>query len=639
MAVRRVHLTAGDESGWAIDEDLRLLQNSLSGVCQLSSLARAEAVHSVWWAKLLQYRLGEFGRRHVLCYADNAPFYYVTEPDFLKACALVTQWIGRSGEAIAQFTALGLESRFAPYTFDPDVFHPLPKEHPEVREWIQKWRIPTDRYLIANFHRDTEGGNLNAPKLQKGPDAFLETVAWVHERGVPVHVLLAGPRRFWLRRQLRERGVPFTFVGVDTGDRDDFSVNILPRRVLNLLYNIADLYLISSRWEGGPHSVLESAATRCKVLSTPNGIAPDVLAPECVFRDVVEAGEIIQRDVSERFLDASVELHFERAHAHHTAPVLRRHLLEIYGALEPVRTGVSALVQGFRSTARHTAHRALGRFKKPVCVREILILHKPEPGTFFDAWLDQIRNAFLARSCAVSLNTPEATPDLILAGRLPAPEALSSGALSGAVPVIRLLDESAEPGRADEEFARLHATAHGALVSSLATYLELRSRNLLPARSIVLGPVPAEPGEKLGFEGERPLRVGVLGGDPGGIVVDSQRFELHALASSPEPESVDRELLGKDVLLVFPGPAWAAAVIDRALSLGIPVVYPSASHWNWLVWFGGLAFDSESELVEKLEAVRADYPVLARLAVPGSDAGLVDRLLRLAATCKELVEG
>lgn len=639
MAVRRVHLTAGDESGWAIDEDLRLLQNSLSGVCQLSSLARAEAVHSVWWAKLLQYRLGEFGRRHVLCYADNAPFYYVTEPDFLKACALVTQWIGRSREAIAQFTALGLESRFAPYTFDPDVFHPLPKEHPEVREWIQKWRIPTDRYLIANFHRDTEGGNLNAPKLQKGPDAFLETVAWVHERGVPVHVLLAGPRRFWLRRQLRERGVPFTFVGVDTGDRDDFSVNILPRRVLNLLYNIADLYLISSRWEGGPHSVLESAATRCKVLSTPNGIAPDVLAPECVFRDVVEAGEIIQRDVSERFLDASVELHFERAHAHHTAPVLRRHLLEIYGALEPVRTGVSALVQGFRSTARHTAHRALGRFKKPVCVREILILHKPEPGTFFDAWLDQIRNAFLARSCAVSLNTPEATPDLILAGRLPAPEALSSGALSGAVPVIRLLDESAEPGRADEEFARLHVTAHGALVSSLATYLELRSRNLLPARSIVLGPVPAEPGEKLGFEGERPLRVGVLGGDPGGIVVDSQRFELHALASSPEPESVDRELLGKDVLLVFPGPAWAAAVIDRALSLGIPVVYPSASHWNWLVWFGGLAFDSESELVEKLEAVRADYPVLARLAVPGSDAGLVDRLLRLAATCKELVEG
>lgn len=639
MAVRRVHLTAGDESGWAIDEDLRLLQNSLSGVCQLSSLARAEAVHSVWWAKLLQYRLGEFGRRHVLCYADNAPFYYVTEPDFLKACALVTQWIGRSREAIAQFTALGLESRFAPYTFDPDVFHPLPKEHPELREWIQKWRIPTDRYLIANFHRDTEGGNLNAPKLQKGPDAFLETVAWVHERGVPVHVLLAGPRRFWLRRQLRERGVPFTFVGVDTGDRDDFSVNILPRRVLNLLYNIADLYLISSRWEGGPHSVLESAATRCKVLSTPNGIAPDVLAPECVFRDVVEAGEIIQRDVSERFLDASVELHFERAHAHHTAPVLRRHLLEIYGALEPVRTGVSALVQGFRSTARHTAHRALGRFKKPVCVREILILHKPEPGTFFDAWLDQIRNAFLARSCAVSLNTPEATPDLILAGRLPAPEALSSGALSGAVPVIRLLDESAEPSRADEEFARLHATAHGALVSSLATYLELRSRNLLPARSIVLGPVPAEPGEKLGFEGERPLRVGVLGGDPGGIVVDSQRFELHALASSPEPESVDRELLGKDVLLVFPGPAWAAAVIDRALSLGIPVVYPSASHWNWLVWFGGLAFDSESELVEKLEAVRADYPVLARLAVPGSDAGLVDRLLRLAATCKELVEG
>jgi hypothetical protein len=305
-------------------------------------------------------------------------------------------------------------------------------------------------------------------------------------------------------------------------------------------------------------------------------------------------------------------------------------LLEIYRALEPVSTGVSALVQGFRTTARHTAHRALGRFKKPVRVREILILHTPEPGTFFDAWLDQLRNAFVARGCAVSLNTAESAPDLILAGRLPVPGVLSVGA----APVIRLLDESAEPGRAEEEFARLHATAHGALVSSLATYLDLRSRNLLPARSIVLGPVPAGPAEKRGFEGDRPLRVGVLGCAPGGL--DPRRFELHALTSSPELERVDRELIGKDVLLVFPGPAWAAAVIDRALSLGIPVVYPAASHWNWLVWFGGLAFDSESELLEKLEAVRADYPVFARLAVPGSGAGLVDRLLRLAATCKEL---
>jgi glycosyltransferase involved in cell wall biosynthesis len=326
MHVRRVHFSQGDDSGWAIDEDLRLVRSALAGRFEDASLLRSEIVHGVWWVRMLAYSRRDLRGKHVLCNADNAPFYYMTEPEFLKAREQVTLWIARSREAVAQFSSMGLESRFAPYTFDPALFRPIPREDPQIRALVEKWKIPKDRYLIANFHRDTEGSDLASPKLQKGPDAFLEIVARLHEEGAPIHILLAGPRRFYLRRTLAERGVPFTFMGEDTGGRDDFGVNILPRPMLNLLYNIADLHLISSRWEGGPQSVLESAATRCKVISTPVGLAPDVLAPECLFSDIAEACEIVRRDIRENFLAPHSEAQFARAQQNHTEEALRRHL-------------------------------------------------------------------------------------------------------------------------------------------------------------------------------------------------------------------------------------------------------------------------------------------------------------------------
>ena len=169
MPITRVHLTAGDKVGWAIDEDLRLVRDSLAGVCEITSLAKAEAVHSGWWVNLLPYAAADFRGKHVICTAENAPFYYITEPEFLKVREMVTQWIVRSREGAAQFAALGIESRYAPYTFDPAVFHPLPLDHAEVQKLVRRWAIPTGKYLVANFHRDTEGANGCSAILNRTP--------------------------------------------------------------------------------------------------------------------------------------------------------------------------------------------------------------------------------------------------------------------------------------------------------------------------------------------------------------------------------------------------------------------------------------------------------------------------------------
>ena len=57
-----------------------------------------------------------------------------------------------------------------------------------------------------------------------------------------------------------------------------------PLKVLNELYNILDLYIVSSRIEGGPQAILECAATKTPILSTKVGVAPEVLHPESIYR-------------------------------------------------------------------------------------------------------------------------------------------------------------------------------------------------------------------------------------------------------------------------------------------------------------------------------------------------------------------
>jgi glycosyltransferase involved in cell wall biosynthesis len=177
-----------------------------------------------------------------------------------------------------------------------------------------------DRYVIGNFHRDSEGGNLLSPKLQKGPDVFLQVVLALFKKNHPVHVLLAGPRRHWLRSQLQFHGIPNTFVG-KTIAGDDIGQNILPRTDLNDLYACLDLVLITSRWEGGPYSVLEGAATRRKVLCSRVGLAEDVLEPESIFDHVDQAVGIIEKDIRQDFLGATVKPQYDRyLHSYTLAP-------------------------------------------------------------------------------------------------------------------------------------------------------------------------------------------------------------------------------------------------------------------------------------------------------------------------------
>lgn len=276
---------AGSENvPWALGEDLLWARRATKKFARETSLPRARVVHAAWWPHLLAIGPAALRGKTVLCFADNPPAFYLTQPEFARAAALVDLWIARTREAEAQFRVIGLPACRAPYCVDPTIFTPR-TDRAAVRDELG---IPTDAFVIGNFHRDSDGRNLARPKGQKGPDIFLEIAIKLYRRLPRTMVLLAGPRRHWLRRGLREAGVPCKFVGREM-DADDFGVNVLSRADLNRLYQALDVCVVSSRWEGGPYSVLEALAAGRPLLSTPVGTARDVLPAECLFRHPDEA--------------------------------------------------------------------------------------------------------------------------------------------------------------------------------------------------------------------------------------------------------------------------------------------------------------------------------------------------------------
>ena len=81
-----------------------------------------------------------------------------------------------------------------------------------------------------------------------------------------------------------------------TGKRSQFIINELVRlkleylyfemanfETLNELYNLIDLYVVSSRIEGGPQAIVECGITKTPIISTDVGFASDILAAESIF--------------------------------------------------------------------------------------------------------------------------------------------------------------------------------------------------------------------------------------------------------------------------------------------------------------------------------------------------------------------
>ncbi len=134
----------------------------------------------------------------------------------------------------------------------------------------KKYGFKDDDYIIGSFQRDTEGSDLLSPKLIKGPDIFVDLVNRLNKTK-NIKILLSGTRRQYVINNLEKLGISYEYFEMVQIDQ------------LNEFYNILDLYLVSSRLEGGPQAVLECAATKTPIISTDVGVASEILHPNSIY--------------------------------------------------------------------------------------------------------------------------------------------------------------------------------------------------------------------------------------------------------------------------------------------------------------------------------------------------------------------
>jgi len=154
-----------------------------------------------------------------------------------------------------------------PFWVDDKVFFEI-KNKQELKKSLN---LDQNKYYIGSFQRDTEGSDLKSPKLIKGPDRLIEIIASKFTNNKKIEVILTGKRRQYVISELEKIGVPYTYF------------EMADLKLLNELYNVLDLYIVSSRIEGGPQAIIECGLSKTPIISTDVGVAKEILAPKSIF--------------------------------------------------------------------------------------------------------------------------------------------------------------------------------------------------------------------------------------------------------------------------------------------------------------------------------------------------------------------
>lgn len=129
-----------------------------------------------------------------------------------------------------------------------------------------RFEIPKNAFVIGSFQKDGQGWEAgSSPKMIKGPDILIKSLAKLKHEIENLFVLLVGPSRGYVIRELKNLKIPFKHV-VLADHRDIYKY-----------YKMLDLYMITSREEGGPRALFESMICSIPVVTTNVGMAADLV--------------------------------------------------------------------------------------------------------------------------------------------------------------------------------------------------------------------------------------------------------------------------------------------------------------------------------------------------------------------------
>ncbi len=128
----------------------------------------------------------------------------------------------------------------------------------------KKFDLPLNKLIIGSFQKDGDGwGEGLSPKLIKGPDILCKVINELNKK-FKIHILLTGPSRGYVKEFLKKNNISFTHNYLK-------NYSDLPQ-----YYSMLDLYLITSREEGGPKALIECMSMNIPFVSTKVGIADEI---------------------------------------------------------------------------------------------------------------------------------------------------------------------------------------------------------------------------------------------------------------------------------------------------------------------------------------------------------------------------
>jgi len=289
----RIFIVGRDKVGWSIDKDRKAVIYLLReyGFSLTKNIFMATHIFCVWFDLLLSFKyqwIAYFGKvfnKKIIAVITNDITYTPEKLESIKK--LVDICIAPSKKIHNFLIGQNIKAHRIPFSVDMAIFRPLEMSKQEIckKLGIDYKRIE-NKIIIGSFQRDSLGKNLKEEKWQKNPNLLIQILERLPRK--KYLLLLAGPRRHYIAMKCNKKNIPTLFYGDYSylqEWKEDIVVNNLSLEVINLLYSLADIYIISSKSEGGPKQVLESSLTKTLVFSTKVGLAQDILHPDILFEE------------------------------------------------------------------------------------------------------------------------------------------------------------------------------------------------------------------------------------------------------------------------------------------------------------------------------------------------------------------
>ena len=275
------HLFAvGDRGGWSVDEDAEHVAAAgrrlgfRTAPASWATDASAQALFLTSPFDALTPRWLRSSHRLGLAYMHGRPGT-PGAPEFDAAFGALRHEAGRFDRV--QVTHAEMQELVVAAGVDPERVHRIPLgidlqnfplAGPDARSSARgTLGVPQSAFVLGSFQKDGVGwGEGLEPKLIKGPDVLVATLERLRGSIPELFVLLTGPARGYVRRELERLGVAYRHVTARS------------RAELARAYHALDVYVVASRQEGGPKAVLEALATGVPLVATRVGQTPDVVA-------------------------------------------------------------------------------------------------------------------------------------------------------------------------------------------------------------------------------------------------------------------------------------------------------------------------------------------------------------------------